>query len=154
MPLGEGGDGRRALRQPGHAPAITDLMGGQVSMMFDTTSSALPYIKAGKLRLLVVATAKRSSALPDVPTLAEAGLPGFDVASWFGVMAPAGTPPEIVAKLSAEIARSLARDDVKQQFAAIGAEPVGNTSAQMRSQIQQEIGRFGKLVKQANLSMD
>lgn len=138
----------------GSAPAITDLMGGQVSMMFDTTSSALPYIKAGKLRALAVATAKRSSALPDVPTLAEAGLPGFDIASWFGVMAPAGTPPEIVAKLSAEISRSLASDDVKQQFAAIGAEPVGNTPAQMRSQIQTEIGRFGKLVKQANLSMD
>ncbi len=138
----------------GSAPAITDLMGGQVSMMFDTASSALPYIKAGKLKPLAVATAKRSSALPDVPTLAESGLPGFDIASWFGILAPTGTPPEIVNRLSTEIAKALALPDVKKQFAAIGAEPVGNTPAQMTAQIKDEVTRFGKLVKEAHVSMD
>ncbi|MGO4327368.1 tripartite tricarboxylate transporter substrate binding protein [Cupriavidus sp. 2TAF22] len=138
----------------GSAPAITDLMGGQVSMMFDTMSSALPYIKAGKLKPLAVATARRSSALPDVPTLAEAGLPGFDIASWFGILAPAGTPPEIVNRLSAEIIKALARPDVRQQLAAIGAEPVGNTPPQMTAQIREEVTRFGKLVKDAQVSMD
>ena len=91
----------------GSAPAVADLIGGQVSIMYDTVASCLPHVKSGKLRPLAVATAKRSSALPDVPTIAEAALPGFEVTTWFGALAPAKTPPEIVAKLNAEMVKIL-----------------------------------------------
>jgi tripartite-type tricarboxylate transporter receptor subunit TctC len=136
----------------GSAPALTDLMGGRVTMMFDTVSSCLPYVQAGKLKALAVATSTRSSVLPDVPTLSEAGLPGFDIASWFGVMAPAGTPASIIGQLSDEIARSLADPAVRKQLEPIGAEPVGSTPQAMRARIDGEIGRYGQLMKQAGLT--
>ena len=138
----------------GSAPALVDLMGGQITMMFDTVASCLPHIKAGKLRALAVATAKRSSALPDVPTLSESGLEGFDIASWFGLMAPAGTPKEAVDKLQAEVARMLADPKVRSQLALMGAEPVGNTPQQMAAQIADEIKRFGDLARKAKLQLD
>jgi tripartite-type tricarboxylate transporter receptor subunit TctC len=104
--------GTRLLHIPykGSAPALTDLMGGQIQAMFDTVASCLPHIQSGKLRALAVATAKRSVALPEVPTMAESGLAGFNIASWFGLMAPAGTPPGIVAKVQKEVARLLLRN--------------------------------------------
>jgi tripartite-type tricarboxylate transporter receptor subunit TctC len=111
----------------GSGPLTTDLLGGQVQMSFDTITPVLPHIKGGKLRALAVTTGKRSSALPDVPTLAESGLKDFDAGTWFGVLAPAGTPKDVLAKLSAEMVKVIHSPDFRQRMAEIGAEPVGNT---------------------------
>jgi tripartite-type tricarboxylate transporter receptor subunit TctC len=138
----------------GSAPALVDLMGGQIQIMFDTVASCLPHIKSGKLRALAVATAKRSSALPDVPTLAESGLTGFDIASWFGLMVPAGTPPEIVGKIQVEVTKMLATSQTREQLRLMGAEAVGNTPEQMKQQIAVEVTRFGALAAKAKLQID
>ncbi len=138
----------------GSAPAVADLVGGQVLVMYDTVASALPHIKAGKLRALAVATAKRSSALPDVPTIAEAALPGFEVTTWFGALAPAKTPREIVVKLNAEMVKILNMPDVRKRLLEVGAEPVGNTPEQMAAQIKQETETFAKVVKQAKITAE
>src|SRR5262249_7614596 len=135
----------------GSAPAVSDLIGGQISVMYDTVASCLPHVKAGKLRPLGVATAKRSSALPDVPTIAEAALPGVEVTTWFGRLAPAKTPKEIVAKLNSEMVRILNMPDVHRRLLDAGAEPVGNTPDQMAAQIKKETEEFGKIVKQAKI---
>ena len=135
----------------GSAPAVSDLIGGQISVMYDTVASCLPHVKAGKLRPLGVATAKRSSALPDVPTIAEAALPGFEVTTWFGALAPVKTPKEIVAKLNAEMVRILNMPDVRKRLLDSGAEPVGNTPEQMAAQIKKETEDFGKVVRQAKI---
>ncbi|XAH24525.1 tripartite tricarboxylate transporter substrate binding protein [Xylophilus sp. GW821-FHT01B05] len=138
----------------GSSPALVDLMGGQTTMMFDTVASCLPLIKAGKLRPLAVATAKRSSALPDVPTLSEAGLSGFDIATWFGLMAPAGTPKAVIDKIYADSARILAAPEMQKQWLDMGAELVGNTPQQMAAQIKAEIAKFSVLAAKAKLSLD
>ena len=135
----------------GSAPAIADLIGGQVSIMYDTVASCLPHVKAGKIRALAVATAKRSSALPDVPTIAEAALPGFEVTTWFGALAPAKTPKELIAKLNAEIVKILAMPDVRKRLLDAGAEPVGNTPEQMAAQIKRETEEYAKVVKQSKI---
>src|SRR5512144_2335881 len=109
----------------GSAPALQDLIGGQVQLMFDNLPPSLPQIKAGKLRALAVTTATRSPALPDLPTIAESGLPGFEASSWFGIVAPAGTPPAIVAKLNAEVAKWLASPEAQEKLLALGANPAG-----------------------------
>ncbi|HET9975922.1 MAG TPA: tripartite tricarboxylate transporter substrate binding protein, partial [Burkholderiaceae bacterium] len=111
----------------GSGPLVTDLIGGQVTMSFDTVTPVLPHIKAGKLRALAVTTAKRSTALPDVPTLAEAGVKGIDTGTWFGLLAPAATPREITTRLHADVVKLLAQPEFRKQLEAIGAEPVGNT---------------------------
>jgi tripartite-type tricarboxylate transporter receptor subunit TctC len=135
----------------GSAPAIADLIGGQVSVMYDTVASCLPHVKAGKLRALAVATAKPSSALPDVPTISDAALPGFEVTTWFGALAPAKTPKELIAKLNAEMVRILGMPDVRKRLLDSGAEPVGNTPEQMAAQIKKETEEFAKIVKQAKI---
>jgi tripartite-type tricarboxylate transporter receptor subunit TctC len=136
----------------GSAPAVTDLVSGQVLMMYDTVASALPHIKAGKLRPLAVATPKRSVALPDVPTIAEAALPGFEVTTWFGLLVPAKTPKEIAAKLHDEVVKILNMPDVKKRLLEAGAEPVGNTPEEMAAQIKNETESFAKIVKQAKIT--
>jgi tripartite-type tricarboxylate transporter receptor subunit TctC len=138
----------------GSSPALVDLMGGQITMMFDTVASCLPLIKGGKLRPLAVATAKRSSALPDVPTLSESGLTGFDIATWFGFMAPAGTPKEVIDKIYLDSAKILATPEMKKQWLDMGAEPVGSTPAEMSAQIKSEMEKFGALATKAKLSLD
>ena len=137
----------------GSGPAVTDLVGGQVHLMFDTVPPALPHIKSGKLRPLAVTTAKRSVALPDVPTLAEAALPGFEVTTWFGALAPAKTPPETIAKLNGAIVKVLAMPDVQKRLLEAGAEPVGSTPAEMTAQIKRELERYGKIVRDANITV-
>jgi tripartite-type tricarboxylate transporter receptor subunit TctC len=122
--------------------------------MFDSVASCLPHIRSGKLRALAVATAKRSSALPEVPTLAESGLAGFDIASWFGLMAPAGTSADIVQRAHAEVVAMPASPDTRTQLDAMGADPVGNTPDRMRQQIDTEVKRFGDLAKKAQLQLD
>jgi tripartite-type tricarboxylate transporter receptor subunit TctC len=138
----------------GSGPLTTDLLGGQVTMSFDTITPVLPHIQAGKLRPLAVSTARRSSALPDVPTLAESGLPGFDIGTWFGVLAPAATPKAVVARLSEEMQKVIHSPEFKKRMAEIGAEPVGNTPEQMASQIRDETEKFARLVKDAKVTID
>lgn len=138
----------------GSAPAVADLLSGQVQLMFDTVTSGLPQVKAGKLRALAVTTAKRSSAMPDVPSLSETVLPGFDVGTWFGLLAPAATPPAIVQKLNAEIVKIIQQPDVRKQMLEAGSEPMGNTSQQMAAQIKAELEAFESVVKQIKLVVE
>ena len=138
----------------GSGPLTTDLLGGQVTMSFDTITPVLPHIQAGKLRPLAVTTAKRSSALPDVPTLAESGLVGFDIGTWFGVLAPAATPKPVLMRLSEEMQKIIRSPDFKKRMAEIGAEPVGNTPEQMASQIKDDTEKFARLVKDAKVTID
>lgn len=148
--------GQPVLHVPykGSGPLTTDLLGGQVSMSFDTITPVLPHIKAGKLRALAVTTAKRSSSLPDVPTLQEAGFAGFDIGTWFGVLAPARTPADVVAKLNAEMVKVIQSPDFKKRMQDIGAEPIGNTPAQMAEQIASDTTRFAKLVADHKITTD
>ena len=138
----------------GSGPLATDLLGGQITMSFDTVTPVLPHIKAGKLRALAVTTARRSSALPDVPTLDEAGLKGFDIGTWFGVLAPAATPKDIVARLNTEMVKVIQSPDFRKRMAEIGAEPIGNSADQMTAQIRSETEKFAKLVKDAKVVIE
>ena len=138
----------------GSAPALQDLIGGQVQLMFDNLPPSLPQIKAGKLRALAVTSAGRAPALPDTPTVAEAGLPGFEASSWFGVLAPAGTPPEIVNKLNAEIAKWLASPGAKEKLANVGANIAGGTPEDFARHIQAETAKWAKVVKESGAKVD
>lgn len=138
----------------GSGPLTNDLLGGQITMSFDTITPVLPHIKAGKLRALAITTGKRSPALPDVPTLDESGLKGFNLGTWFGVLAPAGTPKEIVARLNSEMVKIIHSPDFKRRMDDIGAEPIGNTPQQMARQIKDDTERFAKLVKDAKVTIE
>lgn len=138
----------------GSGPLATDLLGGQITMSFDTVTPVLPFIKSGKLRPLAVTTARRSSALPEVPTLEEAGLKGFNIDTWFGVLAPAATPKEIVARLNAEAVKVIQSPEFKKRMEDIGAEPIGNSSEQMGRQIKDETEKFARLVKEAKVTIE
>ncbi len=133
----------------GSAPAVNDLLGNHIAIMFDNMPSAIGHVKAGKLRPLAVTTAQRSPALPDVPTIAEAGVPGYEATSWFGLLAPARTPAPVVAKLNASILKALADPDVKKKLLEQGAEPAGETPAQFAAFIASETVKWGKIVKQS-----
>ena len=133
----------------GSAPAVNDLLGNHIAIMFDNMPSAIGHVKAGKLRPLAVTTAQRSPALPDVPTVAEAGVPGYEATSWFGLLAPAKTPAPVVAKLNAAILKALADPDVKNKLLEQGAEPAGETPAQFAAFIASETVKWGKIVKQS-----
>jgi tripartite-type tricarboxylate transporter receptor subunit TctC len=138
----------------GSGPLVTDLLGNQVTMSFDTLTPVLPHIKAGKLRALAVTTAKRASALPDVPTLEEAGVKGIAIGTWFGLLAPAATPKEIVARLNAEAVKVIQSPQFRKRMEEIGAEPVGDTSEQMAAQIRTETDKFARLVKDAKVTIE
>ena len=138
----------------GSAPAVTDLIGGQVQLMFDNLPSALPQIKAGKLRALAVTSTQRASALPDVPTVAEAGLPGFDATSWFGLLAPAGTPKDVVAKLNAEVAKWLATPEAREKLASQGAIAAGQSPEDFTRHIAAETAKWQKVVKESGAKVD
>ena len=138
----------------GSSPAVADLVSGQVQVMFDTVSSALPQINAGKTKALAVTTAKRSSALPNVPTLSETVLPGFDFGTWFGILAPAATPTDVITKMSNEIIKIVHMPEVRKQLLEMGSEPIGNTPAEMKAQIDEELLEFGSLTKQIKLIVD
>lgn len=138
----------------GSAPAVSDLLGGQVLIMFDTVTSALPHIKSGKTRALAVTTATRSSALPDVPTLAEAGVKGIDVGTWFGVLAPTGTPQPIINKLNAAIVKAVSDPAISKQLLAQGIEPHPSSQAEFKALIAKEITEFKALVSQTKLTVN
>jgi tripartite-type tricarboxylate transporter receptor subunit TctC len=138
----------------GSAPALADLLGGQVQLMFDNLPPSLPQIKAGKLRPLAVTSLTRAPALPDVPTIAESGLPGFEASSWFGILAPAGTPPAIIAKLNAEVAKWLASPEGKEKLVAIGANAAGGSPEDFARHIQAETAKWAKVVKESGAKVD
>ena len=138
----------------GSGPLATDLLGGQILMSFDTITPVLPHIKAGKLRPLAVTTAKRSPELPDVRTLQEAGLKDFDIGTWFGVLAPVGTPKPVLDRLSAEATKIIQSPDFRKRMDDIGAQPVGNSPAEMAAQIRSETDKFSVLVKAGNVTVE
>ena len=131
----------------GSAPAMTDMIGGQVQVMFDNMPSALPHVKAGKLRALAVTSAQRSPSAPEVPTMGEAGVAGFDVQSWFGLVAPKGTPKDIIARLNAESVKALATADIKERFMELGAVPGPMSAEAFGDYIRSEIIRWSEVVK-------
>jgi len=137
----------------GTNPAITDLIGGQIQIVFSPFPTALPHVKSGRLRALAVTEDKRSPVIPSIPTVAESGLPGYAAASWFAVLAPAGTPQAIVSKLNAEINRIFALPEVKAAFAADGSEPVGGTPEDAAKSIRAGMAKWGKLVRDLNLHL-
>jgi len=138
----------------GSPPALQDVMGGQVTMTFDNITTAWTLAKAGKLRALAVTTAKRSSIAPDVPTLAESGLPGFEVGSWQGVFAPAGTPPAIVKRLNAEIVKALNLPDVREKLGALGAEIVADSPEEFSALVKSEVVKWADVVKKSGAKVD
>lgn len=138
----------------GSAPALQDLITGQVQLMFDNLPPSLPQIKAGKLRALAVTSAARAPALPDVPTLAESGLPGFEASSWFGILAPAGTPAPIVAKLNAEVAAWLATPEAKEKLQKQGANAAGGSPDDFAKHIAAETTKWAKVVKESGAKID
>jgi tripartite-type tricarboxylate transporter receptor subunit TctC len=138
----------------GSPPALNDVMGGQVSMTFDNITTAWALAKGGKLRALAVTTAKRSPVAPDVPTLAESGLPGYEIGSWQGVFAPAGTPPDIVRRLNTEIVKIINMPDVQKKLIDLGAEPVGNSSEEFTVFVKAEVVKWGDVVKKSGAKVD
>ena len=138
----------------GSPPALQDVVAGQVTMTFDNITTAWPLAKGGKLRALAVTTAKRASIAPDVPTLAESGLTGYEVGSWQGVFAPAGTPPEIVKRLNAEIVKIINQPDVKEKLVSLGAEPVANTSEEFGALVKAEVTKWADVVKKSGAQVD
>jgi tripartite-type tricarboxylate transporter receptor subunit TctC len=135
----------------GGPPALADLIGGHVALMFNSLPAVLPQVKSGKLHALALAAAKRTPTLPDMPTFAEAGLANFEAGSWYGILAPAGTPREVVARLHAETVRILALPDVKQRLASEGAEVIGNTPEEFAAQIRRDMARWAKVAKDARI---
>jgi tripartite-type tricarboxylate transporter receptor subunit TctC len=138
----------------GSAPAIQDVIGGQVPLMFDTTVVAGPFIQSGKVRALAVTSSKRVASMPDVPTMAEAGVPGYEVVSWQAMFAPAGTPPAIVQRLQTEVAAILKQPDVQERLAKLGVEPSGMPPQQLAEFQAAEIAKWAKVVKSANVKVD
>ena len=138
----------------GGAPAVTDLVGGQISMFFAGMPIVMPHVKAGRLRALAVTATKRSPAAPDVPTMEEAGVPGFDISNWFGVYVPAATPKAVIAKLNSEMSRVLNLADVKERLAEQGLETVGNSVEQFDAFFRAEILKYDKIIRESGARPD
>ena len=138
----------------GSGPALTDMLGGQVDLMFDSITSARPHIQSGKLRALGVTTARRSSALPDVPTIAEAGVPGYEVSPWFAVFAPAGTPAAVVTRLNQVLNDAIRQPDNLKKLEGVGAEPIGSTPQELATHLDKELNRWGRIIKERNIHLD
>ena len=138
----------------GTGPLLNDVLAGQVPVTIASSVGLVPHIKAGKLRGLGVTSASRSAAVPDLPTIAEAGVPGYDVTQWFGLLAPAGTPAAIVSRLNSEVNRMLAAAEVKEMLAARGADPVGGTPAEFAALIRKDFSKWAKVVKDSGARVD
>ena len=135
----------------GGGPAMTDLLGGQIHLIFATAASAIGNVQAGKIRALAVSTAKRSKLTPDLPTVAEAGVPGFEANNWNGLVVPAKTPRPIIDRLHTEIVRALKSPDTQERMKGLGADPVGNTPEQYTAFMQEEIAKWAKVIKAAGI---
>ncbi|GAB2892441.1 tripartite tricarboxylate transporter substrate binding protein [Paralcaligenes sp. KSB-10] len=135
----------------GSGPAMTDLLGGQVDFMFDSITSAKPHIQSGKLKAIAVTTSKRSATLPDVPTVAESGLPGYDLTPWFATFVPAGTPPDIVARLNKSMLDAMKTPKVQATFSTIGAEAVGSSPAELKTYLASEESKWSRIIKEAGI---
>ena len=135
----------------GLSPALTDLLSGQVQLMFSSTVAIMPQVRAGRLRPLAMTGARRSPAMPELPTVAESGVPGYETASWYGVLAPAGTPRAIIDKLSREIAKITRMPDVSERMTSEGAEPAGNSPEEFATYIKRELARWSRVIKQARI---
>jgi tripartite-type tricarboxylate transporter receptor subunit TctC len=131
----------------GSAPALVDLIGGHVMMIFDNTPNVLPHVKGGKVKAIAVTSARRSELAPEVPTVIESGVPGYEVNVWFGVVAPAATPRDAIARLNTEINKIIAMNDVRQRFTNGGVTPVGGTPEQFTEHIRNEVAKWGKVVR-------
>jgi tripartite-type tricarboxylate transporter receptor subunit TctC len=138
----------------GSAPALQDLVGGQIEMMFDNLPAALPQIRAGNVRALAVTTMKRSSSTPELPTLDESGVKGFDSQGWFSLLAPTGTPQPILEKINAEVNKALAADDFRKRLETVGAEPVGGSIDDFKQRIREETERWAKVISFANIKAE
>jgi tripartite-type tricarboxylate transporter receptor subunit TctC len=138
----------------GATPAVTDLIGGRVELFFDGMPSALQHVQAGRLRVLAITSAKRSGTIPDVPTVAESGLPGFDVNLWLGFMAPAGTPADVVARLNASINDAVQSPIVRERFAKMGLEPAHRTPEEFGALIKSEIARWAQIIRKSGAQVD
>jgi tripartite-type tricarboxylate transporter receptor subunit TctC len=138
----------------GAAPAMLDLLGGRIVAMIDSAPTALPQVKAGKVRAIGTTGPRRMALLPDIPTVAEQGFPGFETVAWFGFSAPAGTPAAVIARLHQDLVRVLKLPEVREQFAQLGAEPVGNTPAEYLAFQQAEIAKWAKVIRAAGVRLD
>jgi tripartite-type tricarboxylate transporter receptor subunit TctC len=138
----------------GSPPALIDLLGGRVVLMCSTIAPAMPLVKSGKLRALAVTSLKRSAAAPEIPTVAETGLPGYEATAWQGVLAPAGTPREVIVKLNTEMVRIVSQPDVRKQLGDQGYEPAGNSPEQFAEYIKTEIAKWTKVIKAAGLKAE
>ncbi|WP_410087706.1 Bug family tripartite tricarboxylate transporter substrate binding protein [Variovorax sp. N23] len=138
----------------GSAPADVDLVGNQIQFMTDTVNSVMGFVRDKRMKMLAVTTAKRMSLFPDVPTLTESGMPGFEVGAWQGVMVPAGTPPAVVERLNTEIQKALKSSDVRERLALQGAEPLGSTSQEYGAYVKKELVRWAGVVKATGITLD
>jgi len=138
----------------GAAPATVDLVAGHVTIMFNNMLSAIPHVKGGRLRAVGVTTLKRSSAVPDVPTIAESGVKGYEVSGWYGVLGPAGLPADVLAKLNTEVNRGMRQPDVMKRLAAEGVDATGSTPDEFGARIRKEMAKWGGVVKAANVTAE
>src|SRR5690606_23728578 len=138
----------------GTGPALTDLIGGHLSLMFDVVLTTLPHMKSGKVRVLGVSSLQRVEVAPDVPTIAESGLPGYEALVWFGLFAPAGTPEPVVARLSKEVASIVRHPKLRETFALQGLTAVGSRADEFALRVREEHARWGQVVRDAGIRLD
>ena len=138
----------------GAAPAVTELIAGQVQLGFNAIPSVLPHVKTGKLKALAVSSAKRANAVPDLPTIAESAVPGFQYDIWYGIFAPAQTPAALLSKISADVQRALGEPDVVQQLVVQGTEPWASTPSELAQYIREDTARWARIVKERNIKIE
>jgi tripartite-type tricarboxylate transporter receptor subunit TctC len=138
----------------GGAPALSDLVGGQLSFMIENMPGTMPYVMAGNLRALAITSPQRSPLAPELPTMAEAGVPGYEMSGWNGIFAVKGTPPDIVERLYSEVAKILRAPEVRRELAALGAEPVGDTPDEFGAFLKADMARWGRIIQEKGIRSD
>jgi tripartite-type tricarboxylate transporter receptor subunit TctC len=150
----DAGLGTLVIPYKGAAPMLTDVMSGQVHLIADPMASSLPLAASGKIKPLAVTSMKRVAAAPDIPTIAESGMTGFDFSSWYGLWGPKGLPADVTAKLQAEVAKALAQPDIKERLATLGFEPIGSTAAEFAKYIDAESAKYGQIIRDAKIKAE